>query len=81
MIPRWIIDKRWVVYANDQDAALQKFWSYYPDVLGDFSESTEDVAREIIQDGFYTGIRTESEVRLDIPIDLRSQLQWGPTKS
>lgn len=73
-VPRWIIDKRWVVYAKDQDAALQKFWSYYPDVLGGFAESTEDVAREIVQDGVYTGARSDEAICRELPIDLR----WRP---
>ena len=73
-VRRWIIDKRWVVYAKDQDAALQKFWAHYPNVLGDFSQLIEDVAREIVQDGFYAGSRTDEEIQRELPIDLR----WKP---
>lgn len=74
-IARWIIDKRWVVYERDQEAAIQKFWAYYPASLGPFSDLVEDTAKDIVQDGFYRGLRSDEAMLREPPIDLR--LSWS----
>lgn len=44
----FLIDRRWVVYAKDEEDAIQRFWAWWPRFPTSWhADVEEDVCREI----------------------------------